>query len=99
MQDLLLMDQFISVLIRAMKEHMEKRSAGIHTSPVELYKILKFEAVAASGGEAKFMITGGHVKVNQRIETRKRKKIYPGDTIETGNLILEIRLQENGSPA
>jgi ribosome-associated protein len=73
---------------------MEKRIVKIKRVPVELYKILKFENLASSGGEAKFMILDGFVKVNKRIETRKRKKIYPGDTIETDGLVLEIQLQE-----
>ncbi|MCD4720297.1 MAG: RNA-binding S4 domain-containing protein [Desulfobacula sp.] len=73
---------------------MEKRIVKIKKAPVELYKILKFENLASSGGEAKFMIVDGFVKVNKSIETRKRKKIYPGDTIETGGFVLEIQLQE-----
>jgi ribosome-associated protein len=35
-----------------------------------------------SGGEAKFVIAGGLVRVNGEIETRKRKKIFSGDIIE-----------------
>lgn len=69
---------------------MEKRIAEIKKVPVELYKILKFENFASSGGEAKYMIADGFVKVNGIIETRKRKKIYPGDTIETGDFFVEI---------
>mgnify|MGYP001388238701 CR=1 FL=1 len=51
--------------------------------PVELYKILKFEAIASSGAEAKIMIEQEQVRVNGEIETRKRKKIMSGDVIET----------------
>lgn len=69
---------------------MEKRIAEIKKVPVELYKILKFENFASSGGEAKYMIADGFVKVNGIIETRKRKKIYPGDTIEIGDFFVEI---------
>jgi len=49
---------------------------------VELYKILKFEGIVASGGEAKTVIENGQVLVNGEVETRKRKKIVSGDTIE-----------------
>lgn len=73
---------------------MEKRIVKIKKVPVELYKILKFENIASSGGEAKFMIVDGFVKVNKSTETRKRKKIYPGDIIEIGGLVLEIQLQK-----
>ena len=60
------------------------------TSPVELYKILKFEGVAASGAEAKILIEQGLVSVNGEMETRKRRKIYAGDKITLEDLLIEI---------
>jgi ribosome-associated protein len=50
--------------------------------PVELFKILKFEGLASSGGEAKMAIENGLVMVNGAVETQKRKKIVSGDVIE-----------------
>lgn len=70
---------------------MEKRIVKINKIPVELYKILKFENIASSGGEAKYLIADGYVKVNGIIETRKRKKIYPGDIVEFEDFVLEIQ--------
>jgi ribosome-associated protein len=58
------------------------RDVEISKEPVELYKILKFEGVVASGGEAKSIIGDGQVFVNGLVETRKRRKIVSGDTIE-----------------
>ncbi len=60
----------------------EKIIAELETEFVELYKILKFEGLSESGGEAKQAITEGLVQVNGEIETRKRKKIRPGDQID-----------------
>lgn len=57
----------------------------ITREPVELYKILKFESLVSSGGEAKIVIDKGMVRVNGKVETRKRKKIVSGDTIEFAN--------------
>ena len=54
----------------------------ITREPVELYKILKFENIVSSGGEAKTVIDEGQVMVNGLVETRKRKKIISGDIIE-----------------
>ncbi len=54
----------------------------IHREPVELYKVLKFEGLAASGGEAKQRIAAGDVQVNGIVETRKRRKMVHGDVIE-----------------
>ncbi len=59
--------------------------------PVELYKILKFEGMVTSGGEAKNAIAEGKVTVNGIVETQKRKKIVSGDIIEFGEE--KIRLQ------
>lgn len=61
--------------------------------PVELYKILKFEGLVASGGEAKAVIAGGLVLVNGVTETRKRKKIVSGDIIEFGEVMLRILIE------
>ena len=60
------------------------RDVEITKEPVELYKILKFEGMCSSGGEAKLMVEQGLVKVNGKVETRKRKKIVSGDIIEFG---------------
>ncbi len=61
------------------------RQVEITTEPVELYKILKFEGLVSSGGEAKSVIDNGQVLVNGQVETRKRKKIVSGDVIEFEN--------------
>ena len=58
------------------------REVEITKEPVELYKILKFEGMTSSGGEAKLVIEQGRVIVNGAVEKRKRKKIVSGDIIE-----------------
>ena len=63
----------------------------ITKEPVELYKILKFEGLVQSGGEAKMVIADGHVRVNGEVETRKRKKIVGGDTIDFNGETLQIK--------
>lgn len=73
------------------------RVVEITREPVELYKILKFEGMAATGGEAKQVIAQGYVRVNGEVETRKRKKIFSGDTIEFGQDSIRIQLHETGN--
>jgi len=58
------------------------RSIKIKQEPIELYKLLKIGNMVNSGGEAKFVISEGLVRVNGEVETRKRKKIVSGDIIE-----------------
>ena len=65
-------------------EPFEMKDIGVSKEPVELFKILKFEGMAASGGEAKSLIADGQVTVNGQVETRKRRKIVSGDIIEFG---------------
>jgi ribosome-associated protein len=59
-------------------------------SPTELYKILKFEGLVASGAQAKQAIADGLVSVNGETETRKRKKIIAGDKIQFLETLLTI---------
>ncbi|WP_426415196.1 RNA-binding S4 domain-containing protein [Aestuariirhabdus sp. LZHN29] len=54
----------------------------INREPVELFKILKFEGMVASGGDAKVAIAEGQVLVNGEVETRKRRKMMSGDVLE-----------------
>ena len=68
------------------------RTVEITRQPVELFKILKFEGMVTTGGEAKLVIADGQVSVNGEIETRKRRKILDGDVIVFANESLQIRL-------
>ena len=68
------------------------RVVEITREPVELYKILKFEAMVGSGGEAKMVIAAGLVEVNGEVETRKRKKIVSGDIIKFGDEKIRVQL-------
>jgi ribosome-associated protein len=68
------------------------REVEITKEPVELYKLLKFEGMVASGGEAKYLISEGNVLVNGEVETRKRKKLVSGDIIELGEEKLQVKL-------
>jgi ribosome-associated protein len=65
----------------------------ITKEPVELFKILKFEGIVSSGGEAKAVIDEGLVLLNGAIETRKRKKVVEGDIIEFMNNEFKILLK------
>ena len=68
------------------------RIVEITKEPVELYKVLKFEGVVSSGGEAKSVIADGLVSVNGEIETRKRKKLVSGDIVEFGDEKMQLQL-------
>ncbi len=67
------------------------KTVVINNEPVELYKILKFEGLVTTGGEAKLLIGDGRVLVNGAIETQRRKKIVHGDIIEFGGEKLLVK--------
>ncbi len=67
-------------------------SIEINQEPVELYKLLKFEGLAASGGEAKCRVAEGSVRVNNEVETRKRRKIKSGDIIQFAGIEYHIKI-------
>ncbi len=69
------------------------REVEIFKEPIELYKILKLENWVASGGEAKLVISEGQVRVNGKIETRKRKKIFSGNVVEFGENKIRVQVK------
>ena len=53
----------------------------IKTETIQLDQLLKWANVVSSGAEAKIMIQSGLVSLNGEIETRRSKKVVPGDEI------------------
>ncbi|EAA24156.1 hypothetical protein [Fusobacterium vincentii ATCC 49256] len=49
----------------------------ISTEFIKLDQFLKWLAVVDSGSQAKQVILDGEVKVNDEVETRRGRKIYP----------------------
>lgn len=50
--------------------------------PIRLDQFLKQQGIAGTGGHAKVLIQGGDVKLNGTVETRRGKKLQPGDVVE-----------------
>lgn len=75
----------------------EPRTVELLREPVELYKVLKFEGLLASGGEAKAAIDAGQVEVNGQPELQRRKKLKSGDVIRFADETLVLALAE-GAP-
>tara|TARA_Y100000385_G_C12637088_1_gene443790 strand:+ start:166 stop:396 length:231 start_codon:yes stop_codon:yes gene_type:complete len=71
------------------------RTIEIQKEPVELYKILKFEGMTSTGGEAKLLIGDGQVTVNGETETRRRRKMMNGDVIGFRDNQFHLQLTTN----
>lgn len=62
------------------------------TDALTLTAALKLAGLAETGGHAKRMIQAGEVRVNGRVETRRKHRLHAGDEIEVGGetFILEL---------
>ena len=67
---------------------MEK--IAIETEFIKLDSLLKFASLVGTGGEAKYVIGEGLVRVNGEVCTMRGKKIRPGDTVEFDRFALEV---------
>ncbi len=67
---------------------MEK--IAIETEFIKLDSLLKYAALVGTGGEAKYVIAEGMVRVNGEVCTMRGKKIRPGDTVSFDQFQLEV---------
>lgn len=61
------------------------------TQTIKLAQFLKWVGAAATGGEAKLMIQGGIVKVNDEIETRRARQLVAGDYVLVQGKIYQVQ--------
>ncbi len=61
--------------------------------PIQLDQFLKLANVVSTGGQAKRLIQGGEVKLNGKVETRRKKKLAPGDIVEVFGMALEVVIE------
>lgn len=67
---------------------MEK--IAINTEFIKLDSLLKFAALVGTGGEAKFVIAEGMVKVNGEVCTMRGRKIRAGDKVSFADAEIEV---------
>ncbi len=60
---------------------MQKETVAIITEFITMDKLLKFSGVADTGGQAFLMVEDGIIKLNGKLVTEKRKKVFPGDVV------------------
>ncbi|KKJ00009.1 RNA-binding S4 domain-containing protein [Prochlorothrix hollandica] len=58
---------------------------------IKLDQFLKLTGIAATGGQAKILIQGGYVQVNDEIETRRGRKLRTGDRVEFEDQGFEVQ--------
>ena len=69
------------------RANMQKEQIAIITEFITMDKLLKFSGVADTGGQAFLMVEDGIIKLNGKLVTEKRKKVFPGDIVNIDNQI------------
>lgn len=57
---------------------------------IRLDQLLKAAGLVASGGEAHAVVEAGRVRVDGKVETRKRAKLRPGQKVALGGEALDL---------
>ena len=65
---------------------MTKEKIAINTPFIKLDQLIKFAGISATGGDAKYAIVEGYVKVNGEVCLMRGKKIFPGDFVEIADI-------------
>lgn len=63
----------------------------IHTEFIRLDNALKLAGAVDTGGQAKFIVQEGHVKVNDEVCTMRGKKIREGDVIQFDRMTILVK--------
>ena len=70
---------------------LRKMNIQITTEFIKLDALLKFAALVGTGGEAKYVIAEGLVKVNGETCTMRGKKLRAGDVVEFAGETVKIK--------
>ncbi len=68
----------------------EKRTVTITTEYITLGQLLKFANIIHEGGQAKGFLAENEVLVNGSPDSRRGRKLRPGDKVEVGKFCVEI---------
>ena len=61
---------------------------------IRLDQFLKYVGAVGTGGQAKFIIQSGEVQVNGEVETRRTRKLVPGDVVKMAGNTYTVQLEK-----
>ena len=70
-------------------------SQNNETETIRLQQYLKFLGLVATGGEAKYLIQDGHVRVNGEVERRRKRQLREGDRVEVGDYLSVVTYESD----
>lgn len=69
---------------------MRIETIEINEEFIRLDNLLKFAGIAPTGGQAKFIIQNGEIKVNGEVCTMRGKKMRDGDKAQYRQRVIEV---------
>ncbi len=60
---------------------------------IQLDQFLKWHGLVGTGGQAKWVIQGGEVRLNGVVETRRKKKLKEGDKVTFAGQTLVVAFE------
>lgn len=69
---------------------MKTEQFELKSDYIELIKLLKFMGLCETGGQAKIAVENELVKVDNEIETRKRRKLRVGSIVTYNDTKIEV---------
>lgn len=78
---------------------MKQQKISIQTEYIRLDALLKSAGATDTGGQAKYAVQNGMVKVNGEICTMRGKKMRPGDFAEFGGVCYLVEGEADGGQA
>lgn len=70
---------------------MSKEIIKIDEEFIRLQDLLKFAGITPTGGQAKYLIQNGEIKVNGEVCTMRGKKMRDGDIAQFEDRIIEVK--------
>ncbi len=67
-----------------------KRQLTLKGDYITLGQLLKAESLVGDGVEAKIRIQAGEAQVNGEVDTRRGRKLYPGDLVLFDGVEIEV---------
>jgi S4 domain protein YaaA len=64
-----------------MSKQTAQTELTIHTPYIQLGQLLKMVGLVESGGEVKQFLQRHTIQVNDQVEVRRGRKLYPGDQV------------------
>ena len=94
-EDPVFLDRYFATLSAVLRpthlrEKQRRRRGSRGLDGIRLAQFLKWKGIAESGGMAKVLIQGGEVKVNGEVETRRGRRLRPGDLIQVAGDELRV---------